>query len=98
MKQTEKFILIKGLFSAEDATEVLLSLINYKIRFHQMKNFSLQERFGKNDKYSLERIDELKVSRERIETIIGEAKSGNADMIINSSIDISIKTLPKAKH
>ena len=45
--KTKKAIkLIDGIFSAKDGNEILMNLYASKIAFHQMKNFSSNERFG----------------------------------------------------
>ncbi len=90
MKNSEEVILIKGEFNADDAKDVLLNLINFKINFHQMKNFGLLERTGKKDEQSLKRIEELKESKQQILGIIDEAKAGSAKLKIDSTINIAV--------
>ncbi len=53
MKKNEALSLIDGKFSATDARELLMNLFLSNIQFHQMKNVSSQERFGKDDKLSV---------------------------------------------
>ncbi|OYU80637.1 MAG: hypothetical protein CFE23_07890 [Flavobacterium sp. BFFFF1] len=52
--------LIDGVFSAEDAREVIGSLLQFKITFHEKKNFSNEIRTGTGDHHSVLRIQELK--------------------------------------
>jgi hypothetical protein len=91
MKNDEKHILIKGKFSAMDAKEVLLSLINHKINFHELKNFSAQERFGKIDNRSLERVKDLREMKTRVLAIIDEAERENKNLKIDSLVKISLR-------
>lgn len=90
MKNSEEVILIKGEFTADDAKDVLLNLINFKINFHQMKNFGLHERTGKKDEQSLKRIEELKESKQQILSIVDEAKAASAKLKIDSTINIAV--------
>ncbi len=40
----EKFNLIEGIFNAQDARDILLSLIHEKIKFHDLKSLSWEEK------------------------------------------------------
>jgi hypothetical protein len=91
MKKDDKHVLISGIFSAADAKEVLLHLINHKINFHGMKNFSAEERFGKKDTHSQQRTAELKVTRENIIRLIEKAAAENKQLKIDSSIKIELQ-------
>lgn len=76
MNKSESITLIDGQFSSDDAFVLLTNLYSSKIKFHQLKNFSSMERFGKEDEMSLERISKLK---ENLETILTLMKEANAD-------------------
>ena len=52
--------LIDGTFKAEDAVNVLLGLVSYKINYHQNELFLHKEQFGSDVKNSEKRITELK--------------------------------------
>jgi hypothetical protein len=60
------FHLIKGQFSPLEAREVLLSLINYKIEYHELKMLSNLARGSELSVSTMQRIDELKNSRREI--------------------------------
>ncbi|OJV20554.1 MAG: hypothetical protein BGO21_08255 [Dyadobacter sp. 50-39] len=87
--------LIAGTFECEDANELLLSLINYKIQFHQFRHFSAQERFGVNDEVSQTRMRELAKARLEIIEYLDLAKSLNCLVSVQSTL--SIKLLPRAQ-
>jgi hypothetical protein len=91
MKKTENINLIKGKFSPAEAKEILVKLINHKINFHQMKNFSLEERFGKPDKRSENRIAQLKKSSERVTAIIESAQKKEYSLRIDSTVKIKLE-------
>lgn len=88
MKTTEKIILIDGNFSPTEARELLMNLFINKINFHQNKNFSSHERYGKEDETATRRIPELKESVEAISKIITEATTHNQNIVITSTVNI----------
>lgn len=89
MKTKDNLTLIEGKYNLEEAKDILMDLFNSKIKFHQHKNFSSFERFGKEDKNSLKRIDELKESIKIIQNKLSDVKS-NSCIHINSSVNINI--------
>lgn len=90
MKEIEKISLIEGLFEPIEAKELLISILSNKIQFHQLKNFSLVERFGKEDENSKRRIPELKNSIEKTLEIITRANEFNMKIKISSIINIQL--------
>jgi hypothetical protein len=88
MKTTETIKLIDGNFSPTDAKELLMNLFINKINFHQNKNFSSHERFGKEDETATRRIPELKESVEAISRIVNEATAQNQNIVITSTVNI----------
>jgi hypothetical protein len=88
MKTTDKIILIDGNFSPTEAKELLMNLFINKINFHQNKNFSSQERYGKEDETATRRIPELKESVEAISKIINDATAQNQNIVISSTVNI----------
>ena len=91
MKKTETLELIKGTFTPDEAGAILLQLLDSKINFHNLKNWSSSERFGKPDAYSEQRLKHLKESRKKVETLVSRSISEEINMIINSSIEINIE-------
>jgi len=84
----EKFKLIEGVFSAKDAKEVLLTLIDQKIKFHELKSFSSEIKFGKADEESLSRVDDLtKTKNDIIKYLVGKVDK-EFDFNIKSFIEI----------
>lgn len=82
--------LITGSFSPEEAKLILSGLINHKINFHYMKNFSSEQRFGIPVSGSQERIESLKEARSEVFSIIEKAIQENRPLKINSNIIISL--------
>tara|TARA_R110002072_G_scaffold151503_3_gene300878 strand:+ start:7796 stop:8068 length:273 start_codon:yes stop_codon:yes gene_type:complete len=84
----EKLKLIEGKFNSEEAKEILLSLINSKIQFHTINEFSLQERTGESKSASTERIKELLETKKLILSIIEKSKKENLLLDIHSTLNI----------
>jgi hypothetical protein len=88
MKTTETLTLIDGCFTIDEAKEILSNIISSKINFHNTKNWSSQERFGKDDEIAKKRILALKNEMERFQVILSEAKTNNQKLIVSSEINI----------
>jgi hypothetical protein len=58
--------LIDNTYSMEDARELLLALINDKIKFLNLKTLSLQERFGADTSKYEQRIAELREEKNQL--------------------------------
>lgn len=89
MNLSEKLTLIDGKFDHEEAKGILMNIFNTKIQFHELKNFSSQERNGKDDAIAIKRIPELKHDLTNIEKILADAKSNNKKMIVKSEVNIT---------
>ncbi len=90
MNKTEKLSLIEGTFSDIEAKEILINVFTQKINFHQRKNFSSQERFGKVDATASKRIIELKKGMEQALAIVELAQKNKQNISISSEINITI--------
>ena len=88
MNRSKTITLIDGYFSSDDAFELLRNLYSSKIQFHQLKNFSSMERFGKEDKMAIERIPKLKESLESILALMKEEAIGENMIEIKSVVNI----------
>jgi hypothetical protein len=91
MNNPTELKLIEGDFSAAEAQEILINVFSSKIQFHEMRNYSSMERFGKEDIFAKKRIDELKKCVEEFKRVVSEANVNNQQIQINSIIKISIK-------
>lgn len=91
MKVTQNINFINGIFGPNDAKEILVDLLNHKIEFHSMRNFSSEERFGKPNEESCKRMKELKESREKILLIIQQSVDQDTNLKIESSINITFE-------
>lgn len=73
MENVFDFKLITGEFDNEEATLILLRLINEKIKFHQKENFSKNIKEGKDEFKSLKRIQELNKVKSELEQFLNNS-------------------------
>ncbi|OAB29096.1 hypothetical protein SAMN05444395_102136 [Flavobacterium fryxellicola] len=91
MEKIQKIQLTKGSFTNEEAKEVLFNLINTKINFHNLKNFSSDIRSGTADEAGLKRVIELTEAKATIDQIISYATKENLKIKIDTDILITIE-------
>lgn len=89
MTDTQKLVLIDGVFTGEEAKDILINIFTSKISFHQLRNFSSQERFGKDDETAQKRIPALKAEMELLQQILRDAKEKQQKLIINAEVLIT---------
>ena len=90
--------LVKGTFTPSEAADVLLTLINDKIKFHSIQILNLREGSDKDITYSEERIKALKAAKAEITDMVVEARNKGLVLDINSSIDIQMRPRPINKE
>jgi hypothetical protein len=88
MNNFEKLTLIEGEFSDEEAKEILTSIFSSKINFHNIKNWSSNERFGTDDEIAEKRIPELRKNLAKLLEILSEAKAKKRRLVISSDITL----------
>ena len=81
--------LIRGAFTTDDARELLMTLLDNKIGFHQLNNRSRRERFGESDAAVVKRVDELRQTKADIATLIDEAAAAGMKLSISCNIEIA---------
>lgn len=92
IQSLHEYPLIEGVFTADDATTVLLALINSKINFHQLESFGLQIRSGNASAHSEQRVKALMQMKEDIRQLIQEARENGQVLSIQSDIRITAVT------
>ena len=90
MKNTENIKIMDGNFTHEEAKKITINIFSSKINFHNIKNWSSQERFGKDDEIAQNRIPAQRSEIKKIERILSEAKAKNKKLLVNSEINISL--------
>lgn len=91
MKNTETLTIIDGNFTPDEAKEILSNMFSSKINFHNIKNWSSQERLGQDDAVAQKRIPALRNEMEKLEGILSEAKSKKKRLVVNSQIKITLQ-------
>jgi hypothetical protein len=90
MNKTETITLIDGDFDDKEAREILVNIFSSKINFHQLKNYTSHERYGKVDAHAAKRIIELKKGLEMALEILLVAQKNNKQITINTEVNITI--------
>jgi hypothetical protein len=89
--QEQEVNLIKGMFDASDAAEVVLTMLRNKIKFHQNHIYSFKETGLGDIDYSQKRIQELQAAKNDVTDFLVQAKKENRKVAINGTINLSIK-------
>jgi hypothetical protein len=90
MKKNETLTIMDDYFTHEEAKEIIMNMFSSKLNFHNIKNWSSQERFGKNDAIAQEKIPALRNEMKRLEEILIEAKTKNKKLVVSSAINIEL--------
>ena len=90
MNKVEKLTFIKGEFSDEEAKEILNNIFSSKINYHNIKNWSSNERYGTDDEIAQKRIPELRKDMIKLLEILSEAKAKKRRLVITSEINITL--------
>lgn len=86
----EKFKLVEGTFDAKDSEEILLTLIEQKIKFHELKSFSDEVKTGKKHIESLNKVAELNKTRAKIKEFLNSDANKSSLFNILSTINVEI--------
>ncbi len=90
MKKNETLTIMDDNFTHDEAKEIIMNMFSSKLNFHNIKNWSSQERFGKNDAIAQEKIPALRNEMKRLEEILIEAKTKNKKLVVSSAINIEL--------
>ncbi len=85
--------LVQGVFSPVEAADVLLSLINDKIKFHTVQALNLQKGYQEDISHSEERIKELKEAKNMVKDLVIKAHREGMKVEISSPIKIKLTKL-----
>ena len=92
MQNLSEFKLIDGNFSAEEATQILTALINYKIDYHNREDFSNHIRFNKDLEHSKKRVNQLIEAKDLLPALLDQANSPNLKLKINGTVTIIVES------
>lgn len=86
--------LVEGCFEPSESADVLLSLLNYKIRFHTVQLLNLKKEQTQDLEKSKNRIEELKMAKKQVTDLVLEAR--NKGLMLDIQSEIEIRTMPMA--
>ena len=88
MNQNE-IVLLDGIFSPGEATHLLYSFLDFKIRYHQMEIFSAQELSSAADvSHNHQRLHELMQARKQLRQILDQAEKKDRQLSLKSVVQI----------
>ncbi|GEM_PF-1887603 len=88
--EQEQVKLIDSCYPAQKAREVIISLLNEKIKFLNHQIFSNQERSGNVTSHLEQRVKELKAEKERLQQSLEKLEQTNHMVEINCDINIRV--------
>ncbi|NDV42050.1 hypothetical protein [Flagellimonas sediminis] len=84
--------LVKGSFTASEATDVIFSLIEEKINFHKLQRLTQWEGNHSSESPQLnQRIDELEQEKETARRIVELARSKGKNVRINGILEMQLE-------
>jgi hypothetical protein len=91
MKTNSEFSLIDGKFTVEQAEQVLIALVNYKIDFHNRQDFSNHIRFNDSLEHSKKRVNQLQETKINMQEFLKSIKLSDTNLVIKSTITVSVE-------
>lgn len=88
--EKKSYRLIGGVFHPDQANQLLMTLIQDKLSFHQRNNWSRRERFGESDAVGTKRMGELRQTKADLAALIAEARTEGMELTINCNIEITL--------
>jgi hypothetical protein len=86
----EHIKLTDGVFTAAEAADGLVSLINDKIKFHKVQSLNFKTGYEENKPESEQRIFKLKKSKEIVRSIVVQVHKENYEISIDNAIAIKL--------
>ena len=90
INQENKFTLVHGTFSPDEAGLVLFNLISSKINYHTQEKFSIEERTNGDTSHSTDRIKSLRTFYESLKDLLEVAKKENKSVKLQGDILITL--------
>jgi hypothetical protein len=87
--------LINGVYSSEEAKEILMNVFASKIQFHELKNLRSIVTRDTEDEISTLRVRQLKHAVDQFNELLKQAEENNLELAIQSSIQISLRKSEK---
>lgn len=88
-QEVKEFKLIDNTFTPDEANALLISLINSKINYHNLDDFSNFVRMDRNIEHSKKRVLELNETKNTIRSFIDLANEKGCNLMVKSTISIA---------
>lgn len=95
METNLKLSLINGVYSSEEAKEILMNVFASKIQFHELKNLRSIVTNNTEDPSSVLRVKQLRQAIDDFNEQLRQADENNLELSIQSSIEISVRKATK---
>ncbi len=90
-KTTQHIQLVKGEFTPEEASEIILALIDQKINFHNAQKLQIWEKDHTHDTAQLYgRIKELQEEKRIVKSFISQHRGQGKNLKINGILEIAV--------
>jgi hypothetical protein len=90
METKVDLLLINGIFSPDEAKEVLMNIFASKIQFHELKNLRAMITTNQDDKTSALRVQQLKETIDEFNAVFQQANENGLELSIQSHIEITL--------
>lgn len=91
MHKLQSANLIEGVYSPQEAREILMDLLEHEINFYKIQNLSSEVRHGGPDTHAQKKIQELLSEKVRILELIRNAADTGKQVNVLSSIHIRME-------
>lgn len=88
---TKEIKLIEGVYNPEEAAEILFTVVNDKIKYHNIQINSCIERNTIGVEHSENRLVELAVAKEKISDLVNEAREKGAHLELSGEIKVNLR-------
>ena len=89
MKDKQHFQLIDGTFTPSEASRVLLSLVQRKMDYHRLEQFSNEVRLNQDPSHSEKRLQDLAKLENALKELFASAADAKQNLKINGWIEIA---------
>jgi hypothetical protein len=90
MEKFHSFKLVDGQFNATEAANILFSLINSKMNYHNIQAFSIEGRFNGDVAHLNKRVEALKSASEDLKEVLDYASENRLELKIDGVINIEL--------
>lgn len=83
--------LIEGVYTPQEAKEILMDLLDHEINFYKIQNLSAEVRQGNPDAQAWNKVQELSAEKERVLQMIRSAAEEGKKVNIYSTVHLRLE-------